>query len=402
MRRRPARITGHDRSRRARTRAFRRQRKAQAGSRGVDGGADRARRVLLTDCLLADGKVLACGNGGSASDAQHFAAELVGRFERERPELPAMSLATDTSLLTAIANDYAFEQVFAKQVRALGRKGDVLLAISTSGNSPNVIAAIDAAHEREMRVVALTGKGGGRIGELLASGGRPSVRSSRTHDAHSGSPSADDSLPLRRHRRYAPGRRCMNQRLLLAVFAAVTGALDAARRLRPRAGRGSRRRHRAGRNRPPFRRSAARRRVDRAQDREQHRRRFRRPGPRQRDELQRHRAADRRGADPGLDERRSSRSRARRPRCAPSHNELLVGPVASVGSRTNDSYITAKVKSRFVEANKFAANHVKVVTERQVVYLMGLVRHSEADAAAQIAATTSGVTRVVKLFQYID
>ena len=107
--------------------------------------------ALLTECLLADGKILACGNGGSASDAQHFAAELVGRFERERPELPAMSLATDTSLLTAVANDYAFEQVFAKQVRALGRKGDVLLAISTSGNSPNVIAALEAAHEAHVR-----------------------------------------------------------------------------------------------------------------------------------------------------------------------------------------------------------------------------------------------------------
>ena len=123
---------------------------------------------LMTECLFADGRILACGNGGSASDAQHFAAELVGRFERERPELPALSLATDTSLLTAIANDYAFEQVFAKQVRALGAKGDVLLAISTSGNSPNVIAATAAAHEREMRIVALTGKGGGRLGELLA------------------------------------------------------------------------------------------------------------------------------------------------------------------------------------------------------------------------------------------
>src|SRR6266540_519459 len=110
--------------------------------------------ALMTDCLLADGKILACGNGGSASDAQHFAAELVGRFERERPELPALSLATDTSLLTAVANDYAFEQVFAKQVRALGARGDVLLAISTSGNSPNVIAAIEAARDREMRVVA--------------------------------------------------------------------------------------------------------------------------------------------------------------------------------------------------------------------------------------------------------
>jgi len=124
--------------------------------------------TLMTECLFADGRILACGNGGSAADAQHFAAELVGRFERERPELPALSLATDTSLLTAVANDYSFEQVFAKQVRGLGTKGDVLLAISTSGNSANVLAAVAAAHEREMRVVALTGKGGGRMGELLA------------------------------------------------------------------------------------------------------------------------------------------------------------------------------------------------------------------------------------------
>src|SRR5256885_2747362 len=126
--------------------------------------------ALFTDCLFADGKILACGNGGSAADAQHFAAELVGRFERERPELPAISLSTHTSLLTAIANDYAYEQVFAKQVRALRANGDVLLAISTSGNSANVTAAIAAAHEREMRIVALTGKGGGRAGELLAPG----------------------------------------------------------------------------------------------------------------------------------------------------------------------------------------------------------------------------------------
>ncbi len=122
---------------------------------------------LMSSSLLADGKILACGNGGSAADAQHFAAEMVGRFERERPELPALSLATDTSILTAVANDYSFDQVFARQVRALGAKGDVLLAISTSGNSGNIIAAIDAARERDLAVVALTGKGGGRIGEQL-------------------------------------------------------------------------------------------------------------------------------------------------------------------------------------------------------------------------------------------
>jgi D-sedoheptulose 7-phosphate isomerase len=123
--------------------------------------------TALTECLLEDGKILACGNGGSAADAQHFAAEMVGRFERERPELPAISLVTDTSILTAVANDYAFEQVFAKQVRALGIAGDILLALSTSGNSANVIAAIESAHDRDMRVIALTGRGGGRIAGLL-------------------------------------------------------------------------------------------------------------------------------------------------------------------------------------------------------------------------------------------
>ena len=144
--------------------------------------------AIVTECLFGDGKILACGNGGSAADAQHFAAELVGRFERERPELPAIALTTDTSLLTAVANDYSFEHVFAKQVRALGAKGDVLLAISTSGNSPNVVAAVAAAHEREMRIVALTGKGGGRIGEMLAAGDAhlcvPHERTARIQEVH--------------------------------------------------------------------------------------------------------------------------------------------------------------------------------------------------------------------------
>ena len=121
----------------------------------------------LLMCVTGGGKVMACGNGGSAADAQHFAAEFVGRFERERPELGAIALSTDSSIITAIANDYHFDQIFSKQVRALGQPGDVLLAISTSGNSRNVLAAIESAHERDLIVVALTGKGGGKIGQVL-------------------------------------------------------------------------------------------------------------------------------------------------------------------------------------------------------------------------------------------
>jgi D-sedoheptulose 7-phosphate isomerase len=121
----------------------------------------------LLMCVTGGGKVMACGNGGSAADAQHFAAEFVGRFERERPELGAIALSTDSSILTAIANDFHFDQIFSKQVRALGQPGDVLLAISTSGNSRNVLAAIESAHERDLIVVALTGKGGGKIGQVL-------------------------------------------------------------------------------------------------------------------------------------------------------------------------------------------------------------------------------------------
>jgi D-sedoheptulose 7-phosphate isomerase len=117
--------------------------------------------------LLQGGKVLSCGNGGSAGDAQHFSSEMLNRFEQERPGLPAMALTTDTSTLTSIANDYDFEEVFAKQIRALGHPGDMLLAITTSGNSPNVVAAVDAAHEKDMDVVVLSGRDGGRIAERL-------------------------------------------------------------------------------------------------------------------------------------------------------------------------------------------------------------------------------------------
>ena len=121
----------------------------------------------LTSSIVNGGKILACGNGGSAADAQHFAAEMVGRFEVERQELAAIALTTDTSILTAVANDYDFNQIFARQVRALGHAGDVLLAISTSGNSGNVIEAIAAAQDAGMRIIALTGRDGGKIGRML-------------------------------------------------------------------------------------------------------------------------------------------------------------------------------------------------------------------------------------------
>ena len=143
---------------------------------------------LMVKCLLANGKILACGNGGSAADSQHFAAELLGRFERERPGLAAVALTTDTSTLTAIANDYDFEQVFSKQVQALGQASDLLLAISTSGQSKNIVAAIHAAHERDMQVVALTGKGGGNIAGLLSNEDVhicvPSNTTSRIQEVH--------------------------------------------------------------------------------------------------------------------------------------------------------------------------------------------------------------------------
>ena len=142
----------------------------------------------MAGILVGNGKILACGNGGSAADAQHFAAELVGRFEKERQGLSAIALNTDSSILTAVANDYGYASVFERQVRALGQPGDLLLAISTSGNSPSIVAAIRAAHDNDLHVVALTGKGGGEVGQVLQDTDVhlcvPSERTARIQEIH--------------------------------------------------------------------------------------------------------------------------------------------------------------------------------------------------------------------------
>jgi len=150
-------------------------------------GIATAADTLLT-ALHAGGKILSCGNGGSAGDSQHFSSEMLNRFELERPGLPAIALTTDTSTLTSIANDYDYSQVFSRQVLALGNSGDVLLAISTSGNSANVLAAVAAAHDKDMRVIALTGSGGGRIRDMLMTRDVeicvPAVSTARIQEVH--------------------------------------------------------------------------------------------------------------------------------------------------------------------------------------------------------------------------
>ena len=143
---------------------------------------------VMSQALLDDGKILSCGNGGSAGDAQHFSSELLNRFERERPGLPAMALTTDASTVTSISNDYAYEEIFSKQIRALGKPQDVLLGISTSGNSENVCRAIAAAHERGMKVVALSGRDGGRMADMFEEGDVeirvPATRTARIQEVH--------------------------------------------------------------------------------------------------------------------------------------------------------------------------------------------------------------------------
>ena len=142
----------------------------------------------VVQCLLEGHKIMSCGNGGSACDALHFSSEMVNRFQHERPGLPAIALTADVATLTSIANDYAYEDIFARQVRALGHEGDVLLAISTSGNSPNVLNAIKAAHDRQIKVVALTGGSGGKLAGMLREGDTevrvPSTVTARIQETH--------------------------------------------------------------------------------------------------------------------------------------------------------------------------------------------------------------------------
>ncbi len=143
---------------------------------------------LMVQSLLNEGKIMACGNGGSAADSQHFTSELINRFEAERPALPAIALTTDTSAITSIANDYQYDDIFSRQIHALGREPDILLAISTSGQSNSIVQAVEAAHEREMSVIALTGKDGGAVAESLSDDDIelrvPAERTARIQETH--------------------------------------------------------------------------------------------------------------------------------------------------------------------------------------------------------------------------
>ncbi|MHC4221093.1 MAG: phosphoheptose isomerase [Planctomycetota bacterium] len=147
--------------------AFQASIETKQNAKSVLGESIHLASVMLNQALLGGHKILVCGNGGSASDAQHFSSELLNRYDRDRPGLPAIALTTDSSTLTSIANDYAFDQIFSKQVTSLGQPGDILLAISTSGQSPNVVQAIQAATENEMQVIALTGRDGGTMSQVM-------------------------------------------------------------------------------------------------------------------------------------------------------------------------------------------------------------------------------------------
>jgi osmotically-inducible protein OsmY len=329
---------------------------------------------------------------------------MVGRFERERPELPAISLATDTSILTAVANDYSYELVFAKQVRALGAKGDVLLALSTSGNSGNVIAAIDAARDREMRIVALTGKGGGRVGAMLSHADVhlcvPHDRTARIQEVHllmihCLCDAVDNALQQAGRRDAKETCSGRWRRVAISLLTTATAAIVPMRTAIVAVGVA----------RP---RCIASIPTTGANDTSRSTQ-----GPhRSRHEMGWRRASNvtsfngnvlLSGEAPTPEVRNEILQLAKRTEKVRNvYDEIVVGPVTDLGARTNDTYLTSLVKTRLLESEVVGAIYIKVVTERGVVYLMGIVSRKEGDAAAQIAATTSGVRRVVKLFEYTD
>ncbi len=346
----------------------------------------------VVGCITAGGKVLACGNGGSASDAQHFAAEFVGRFERERPGLAAIALTTDTSILTAVGNDYDFNSIFSKQVQALGSPGDVLLAITTSGNSANVLAAVDAAKAKDMTVIALTGRGGGKMRERLG----------ETGGAH---PRA--ALPVRCGRSAAArrtGKHMTTQRsslhrpaLLLAGLATATLMSACAPLLVGGAVVGTS-------MVVTDRRTSGTQLEDQAIELKAKTRVREAVGERGHVNITSYNrtvlltgevAAD-------VDKVAVEQAVAKIEGVRTVVNELAVMGSSSIASRSNDAVLTSKVKASYIDAKDVFANAIKVTTERGTVYLMGRVTEREANRASDIARGVAGVQKVVKVFEVIS
>ena len=354
--------------------------------------------VLLAQSLKSGGKALACGNGGSAADAQHFAAELVNRFEIERPPLAAVALTTDTSTLTSIANDYAYQQVFSKQVRAIGRRGDVLLAISTSGNSANVIEAIAAAHELGVHVIALTGNGGGKM----------------AGDARR----ATTSTSACRTRAPRASRRCICSYCIACATASISSCSERRNEAMPPLPSSLQRRCAlqgcvpvvigAGGAGAPTARSRTGAPTGTQIDDEQHRGARLEPHLSDRFGSKVHvnvtsynRAVLLTGEVPDEKTRAEVEKIVRAvPNVREVTNDLQISGISSFAARGNDSYLTLKVQAAPPRRQDPEPGDVKVVTEAGVVYLMGLVTPTEADEAVEIARTTGGVRKVVKMFEY--
>ena len=317
--------------------------------------------------VTGGGKVLACGNGASAAAAQHFAASFIGRYERERPELAALSLSADAAVLSGLANDFDARAVYSRQVRALGHAGDVLLALSTTGNSANMLAAVEAAHEREMTVVALTGGRGGRLAQML-----------RDTDVHVCVP---HELPARILEVHHLVLHCICD----GVDAQLLGLPDS-----------------------PIPEQADRR-TSGAQLEDQGIEL--RSANRLRDQLGErgnvsvtsyNRVALLTGEVPTeADKAAVEKTVAGVDNVRSVVNELAVLGAASLSQRSSDALVTGRVKAAMVEAKDLSANAFKVVTSRGTVYLMGRVTQREADRATEITRNTSGVQRVVRVLETI-